>query len=277
MFFTGETNQYKQEEIIHSYSPGSHKTLTSNELNPRSRQHVDVLPTEDATSSHMMMVTNNQCPDTTSGVSTSSVRSPKGGKGKRRSRMGHMWKEKHRRGSKNSVNDPPNMPALLVAKDKFDDKYTCSCELKCHKSIAIDKKRELFNLFHSLDSYDSQTIYLRGLIEVFPTLRKYTKSHDDRSQNTRVYRLPNGDGFMLEVCEDFLKSTFRVTDYQLTKSAASKGSSSSRLNDLSEGQTSASRIKVVNQFEQMYKFHIKRCSTPVCHSTFRRIFYESLL
>ncbi|CAH0562999.1 unnamed protein product [Brassicogethes aeneus] len=90
----------------------------------------------------------------------------------------------------------------------------CRCPMKYFEKLNDDKKIELLNRFHSLNSKDDQDIYLQGLLEVVDVKRR-SKLQNPENANEKTCSFHHYvpiDGKRRKVCQKAFLSLFSVEE-----------------------------------------------------------------
>lgn len=101
-----------------------------------------------------------------------------------------------------------NYKGRKVEPKQFED-YRCDCPKKCSEKVCIEKRKDEFTRFWSLESYNAQTNFIAAAVTEYPKQRLYGRNATKRTFS-RTYKL--GEEI---VCRNtFVKtlgvSTFRV-------------------------------------------------------------------
>lgn len=89
----------------------------------------------------------------------------------------------------------------------------CKCKYEC-KNIPYDQKLLLFHDFYKAD-HSKQQNYLLGLIQVKHVARRrhgnYADPAESRRKTTVMYTVPNGQGVIVQVCQQTFHNIFDVS------------------------------------------------------------------
>lgn len=163
-----------------------------------------------------------------------------------------------------------NSTGRLVQPKTYQE-IVCSCSDKCSDKINADRQRTLFEHFYNFESYNLQTAYVYGLIDVATKQRSYKKDNNpSRRSNTRLYHLTCENGGKVKVCKDFFKKVFKISDGRLTRILKTKVSglpppSDKRGKHAPPNKTSELKIAEVKDFINKfpaYQSHYSRKKNP---------------
>lgn len=118
-----------------------------------------------------------------------------------------------------------NLPYRGKSKEisaKTFQNYTCICKKQCHLKVSEEERRNEFNTFIKLGSYEAQLLYICSNVTETIKKRSYistnTASHVKKSRNfSRTYKILN-----IPVCRDMFINTFQVTTQKITISLKKK-------------------------------------------------------
>lgn len=94
-----------------------------------------------------------------------------------------------------------NAKGVEVRPKEFDATFICTCPKKCTEpnKLPLKTRRQIFNMFWNIGSYEGRCAFLNSCVNEQPKRRTYTKSDCSRRKMTRKYYLKG-----VEVC----KTTF---------------------------------------------------------------------
>jgi hypothetical protein len=102
-----------------------------------------------------------------------------------------------------------NAKGKEVMPKTFDEFFVCSCPKRCTdpKKLSLKTRRQIFNMFWSIGSYEGRCAFLNSCVNEAPKKKQYTKSENSRRRNTRRYTiLTKAHSLMLPFnCRYFLK------------------------------------------------------------------------
>lgn len=153
-----------------------------------------------------------------------------------------------------------------LVKPKTFIEYNCKCLKNCASLIPIEKRKEEFEKFVRLGSYNAQCLYLGSCIKEENKKRSYTMTNVPEAkkkpkQFSRVYSI-NGT----KVCRDMFLNTFQITTQKVTI-ALKKLRSSEPIMD-GRGVSTGGKNKLS---DEMYNFIVETISKlPKYESHYRR-------
>lgn len=171
---------------------------------------------------------------------------------------------------------------------EFDATFMCTCPKNCTDEIKLTLKtrRQIFNMFWNIGSYEGRCAFLNSCVNETPKKRCYTKNKEtSRRKMTRKYFLKG-----VEVCKTTFTKTLKISnsrvDVCLQKMESEnfsdeRGKKRSRI-----GFSEERKEKVIDHIKQsfepesslrgMWSSYMEiNPDEPVSESYYKRLFYEN--
>lgn len=106
----------------------------------------------------------------------------------------------------------------------FDESFECKCPKLCTepKKLPLKTRRQIFNIFWNIGSYEGRCAFLNSCVNELPKRRTYTKNKDaSRRKMTRKYFLKG-----VEVCKTTFTKTLQISNSRIDVSLQKMGSES---------------------------------------------------
>lgn len=105
-----------------------------------------------------------------------------------------------------------NAKGIEVKPKEFDSEFECSCPKACTdpSKLPLKMRRQIFNLFWSIGSYEGRCAFLNSCINELPKKRQYTKNQSSRRKMTRKYFLKG-----IEVCKTTFTKTLMISNSRI--------------------------------------------------------------
>lgn len=97
-----------------------------------------------------------------------------------------------------------------VKPKEFDADYECACPKRCTQQLSLKMRRQIFNMFWNIGSYEGRCGFLNSCVNEAPKKRQYTKNEDSRRKNTRKYFLKG-----VEVCKRTFTKTLQISNSRI--------------------------------------------------------------
>lgn len=106
-----------------------------------------------------------------------------------------------------------NAKGQEVKPKEFNEDFYCSCPKKCTdpKKLPLKMRRQIFNMFWSIGSYEGRCAFLNSCINELPKKRTYTKNKEaSRRKMSRKYFLKG-----IEVCKTTFTKTLMISNSRI--------------------------------------------------------------
>jgi hypothetical protein len=94
-----------------------------------------------------------------------------------------------------------------VKAKEFDESFHCGCPKKCTEQISVKTRKQIFNIFWGIGTYEGRCAFLNSCVNELPKKKQYTKAATSRRKNTRKYYLKG-----VEVCKIAFTKTLRISN-----------------------------------------------------------------
>lgn len=110
-----------------------------------------------------------------------------------------------------------NAKGREVTPKAFDESFVCTCPKKCTdpKKLSVKIRKQIFNMFWSIGSYEGRCAFLNSCVNEAPKKKQYTKAEKSRRKNTRRYFLKG-----VEVCKMTFTKTLQISNSRIDVSLA---------------------------------------------------------
>lgn len=150
-----------------------------------------------------------------------------------------------------------NAKGVEVQPKEFDEEFICTCPKKCTdpKKLSLKTRRQIFNMFWSIGSYEGRCAFLNSCVNEIPKKRTYTKNKEEsRRKNTRKYYLKG-----VEVCKTTFTKTLMISNSRIDVSLQKM--ESENFSDERGKRKTGSKAFPDEKKEQVIR-HIKHNYTP---------------
>lgn len=106
-----------------------------------------------------------------------------------------------------------NAKGQEVKPKEFDETFACTCPKYCTdpKKLPLKTRRQIFNIFWNIGSYEGRCAFLNSCVNELPKKRTYTKNKDSsRRKMTRKYFLKG-----VEVCKTTFTKTLMISNSRI--------------------------------------------------------------
>lgn len=106
-----------------------------------------------------------------------------------------------------------NAKGQEVKPKEFDEMFVCTCPKKCTepKKLPLKTRRQIFNMFWNIGSYEGRCAFLNSCVNEFSKKRTYTKNKEaSRRKMTRKYFLKG-----VEVCKTTFTKTLMISNSRI--------------------------------------------------------------
>lgn len=106
-----------------------------------------------------------------------------------------------------------NAKGCEVKPKEFDETFVCTCPKKCTdpKKLPLKTRRQIFNMFWNIGSYEGRCAFLNSCVNELPKKRTYTKNKESsRRKMTRKYFLKG-----VEVCKTTFTKTLMISNSRI--------------------------------------------------------------
>lgn len=103
-----------------------------------------------------------------------------------------------------------NSKGQEVKPKEFDESFYCGCPKKCTEQLSLKIRRQIFNMFWGIGTYEGRCAFLNSCVNEMPKKRQYTKAAESRRHNTRKYYLKG-----VEVCKTTFVKTLRISNSRI--------------------------------------------------------------
>jgi hypothetical protein len=173
-----------------------------------------------------------------------------------------------------------------VKPKEFDENFECGCPKACTQQLSLKMRKQIFNMFWGIGSYEGRCAFLNGCVNEAPKKRQYTKNEDSRRKNTRKYFLKG-----VEVCKKTFVKTLMISnsriDVSLKKMENETFTDERGKKRAGHGFSDEIRKEVINHIKESYDtsnsglrgmwndYQATHEKTPVSESYYKRMFYEN--
>ncbi len=103
-----------------------------------------------------------------------------------------------------------NSKGKEVKPKEFDVSFKCGCPKKCTEQLSLKVRRQIFNMFWNIGSYEGRCAFLNSCVNEIPKKRQYTKSENSRRKHSRKYYLKG-----VEVCKHAFVNTLKISNSRI--------------------------------------------------------------
>jgi hypothetical protein len=181
-----------------------------------------------------------------------------------------------------------NAKGQEVKPKEFDETFMCTCPKQCTDptKLSLKTRRQIFNMFWNIGSYEGRCAFLNSCINEAPKKRCYTKNKEtSRRKMTRKYYLKG-----VEVCKTTFVKTLKISnsrvDVCLQKMETENFNDQRGRKKAHIGFTQERKELVIEHIKETYEpdaslrgMHARYLeanpSEPVSESYYKRMFYEN--
>lgn len=183
---------------------------------------------------------------------------------KEHTRKSFMTHEKVQRGQEHY-----SRSGRLIDKKKFHPQPICSCRMRCHNKIDVERQHVIFQNFYDFPDWTRKTLYLRSSVEKNAVARKISTLnpiHQQKDRNhTYRYFLNDDTGYKQEVCNNFFYKCHQINSQRIYRALGTMQSNPTarerRGKQTSKNKTNEREIQFVKEFIAKfpkYKSHYGR-------------------
>lgn len=92
----------------------------------------------------------------------------------------------------------------------FDESFSCGCPKKCTQQLSLKVRKQIFNMFWGIGTYEGRCAFLNSCVNELPKKRQYTKAETSRRNHTRKYYLKG-----VEVCKTAFTKTLKISNSRI--------------------------------------------------------------
>ncbi|CRK98754.1 CLUMA_CG011919, isoform A [Clunio marinus] len=181
-----------------------------------------------------------------------------------------------------------NAKGQEVKPKEFDDSFECTCPKKCTdpKKLPLKTRRQIFNMFWNIGSYEGRCAFLNSCVNELPKKRTYTKNKEmSRRKMTRKYFLKG-----VEVCKTTFTKTLMISnsriDVSLQKMETENFNDERGKKKTANAFSDEKKEKVITHIKSNFvpdaslrglwsNYQMSHSDDPVSESYYKRIFYEN--
>jgi len=138
-------------------------------------------------------------------------------KSRKRVRNSDNWARNVAKKLRNSGAEYINRSNNIVPKKKFENK-DCGCQKKCKDVIDEDIRKNHFDNFWKMGSFETQNAYLCGCVQSMPIKRRRPRDGSRcMKSSSNVYCLSNVGDSTIVVCKKYFLQTFAISEGRLNR------------------------------------------------------------